>query len=337
MAEQEPSAAPPQQQVTMDKLVELLKADAELRARLAPEVWLALDSRIRLYREGGLPKKDLVTFLNQACGSLKVAGSSGPPPWPPPAGRLFVQDPSSSEPLTEPDGVEVMGLWALTCRFGETLHLSYFGPEALCAALQRAGESVLLTELHVQLLRGLLANASTLRMSQQLPPIGSGLLLQQLPPPEAVSPLSWPEVLRAVLLLLPSREVDPPAAALGALAEAEYSRLSPAHKLSLLRALCDAWLGCPSMEQRLAADAATHFDLSASFSRETIARASKERFENERAAMEAQPDRRIQILNPHHQLALLDASAAAAAGTAAAAAAGTAATAAAATAAATAS
>ncbi len=95
------------------------------------------------------------------------------------------------------------------------------------------------------MLRQILQESANLRPTQLQPPIGSELILQQLPTIESLSLVSWPEVMRAVLLLLPPSEADPPAEALAALREAEYVSLRPRHKLQLLRALGDAWLSCP--------------------------------------------------------------------------------------------
>lgn len=83
---------------------------------------------------------------------------------------------------------------------------------------------------------------------QSTPPLGVSLLLQQLPPPLAVTSTSWPEVMRTLCWLLPSviggaccapGEVE---AALHALEKSDHSALAPGHKLTLLRALVSAYL-----------------------------------------------------------------------------------------------
>ena len=90
--------------------------------------------------------------------------------FPAPPGELFIDDPGAQQPLVEAEASQVMRIWALASRFGEPLGLSSFSPEALCAALQRRGESTLLAELHVALLHSLLQNALWMRPSQMLPP-----------------------------------------------------------------------------------------------------------------------------------------------------------------------
>ena len=72
----------------------------------------------------------------------------------------------------------------------------------LCAAIERGRESILLVELGMALLRALCRQHAYLQSTgQQLPPPMSAdvqpeLLLQQLPPAEAVTPATWGEVLR---------------------------------------------------------------------------------------------------------------------------------------------
>ena len=60
--------------------------------------------------------------------------------------------------------------------------------------------SALLGHLHLRLLRELLhrSNIIALREQQVIPPLEKGLVIQQLPPAEAVTPANWPEALRAV-------------------------------------------------------------------------------------------------------------------------------------------
>ena len=113
--------------------------------------------------------------------------------------------------------------------------------------------------------------------------------------------------MRTVLLLLPSNEVDAPAAALAALADREYSMLCPPHRLALLRALCDTWLGSPSGQLVLSADASKHSELSAGFARESAERESAERAAALKAHADMQLDRSILIVNSHHQLPLAQA------------------------------
>ena len=59
-------------QLSIEKLLELLKSDAELRARLPPTSWSALDVLHREYRSGNVPKKTLVDRLCDMCGKDKV-------------------------------------------------------------------------------------------------------------------------------------------------------------------------------------------------------------------------------------------------------------------------
>ena len=118
-----------------------------------------------------------------------------------------MEDPSAASPLSPPDAADVMCAWSLIGRFGEALDIAPFSPEALCAALQRPGDSVLLAEIHMRVLRDLLQNSASLRETQLPPPaVGGHMFLQQVPTPDAVNPNSWPEVLRVVLLLIPNCE-----------------------------------------------------------------------------------------------------------------------------------
>ena len=147
-----------------------------------------------------------------------------------------------------------MSVWAFAGSFMGTLVLTPFSPEMLCAALQRPGESVLLGELHVRLLRTLLAEFESLRKQQSPAPLDLAMLLQQVPPATAVSSANWPELLRNLGAVLPalfssaeynkgsgagglSRDVC--AEALKRLQDCEYRELSLEHKLSLLRVLVD--------------------------------------------------------------------------------------------------
>jgi hypothetical protein len=183
---------------------------------------------------------------------LKKAGEKaiaeapvGPPP-PEPPGTL----PLKSTALAH----DFMSVWAFAGSFMGTLVLTPFSPEMLCAALQRPGESVLLGELHVRLLRTLLAEFESLRKQQSPAPLDLAMLLQQVPPATAVSSANWPELLRNLGAVLPalfssaeynkgsgagglSRDVC--AEALKRLQDCEYRELSLEHKLSLLRVLVD--------------------------------------------------------------------------------------------------
>ena len=123
------------------------------------------------------------------------------------------------------------------------LNIYPFTPDEFCFALTKPSPSILLTELHVRLLRHVLGDTRMLREKRQVKsPLGTPLL-QQLPPPVAVTPTSWPEVLRCSCWLLPAAHEDVDSrAALDALASCEYSALSLAHKLALLRGLCNLFL-----------------------------------------------------------------------------------------------
>ena len=66
------------------------------------------------------------------------------------------------------------------------------------------------------------------------------MVVQQLPPPGVVSAANWPEVLRAVLWLLPElHETEESRSALAALQRSDYPDLSVAHKLALLTPLTE--------------------------------------------------------------------------------------------------
>ncbi|KAL3912275.1 MAG: hypothetical protein SGPRY_008391 [Prymnesium sp.] len=174
------------------------------------------------------PQKELVGFSPHRGGRV----------WPVPQGKLMLS--RSTCHLAS----QVMGAWSLAMTFCSELQLTHFWPNTLCAALQRDGESVLLAELHMRLLTALLHPAHTPRLTQFQPPAEPSQLLQQLPSADCVTPSSWPEVVRCVCGLLPSIHTEPPV--LSALEEwrvrGEYVLLRAEAKLSLLQALCDAWL-----------------------------------------------------------------------------------------------
>ena len=169
----------------------------------------------------------------------------GPPP-PEPPGTL----PLKSTALAH----DFMSVWAFAGSFMSTLVLQPFSPEELCAALQRPGDSVLLAELHVRLLRTLLAEFESLRKQQSPAPLDLAMLLQQVPPPTSVSAANWPELLRNLGAVLPAlfssaefnkgsgaggAKRDVCAEALERLHACDYKELSLEHKLSLLRVLVD--------------------------------------------------------------------------------------------------
>ena len=93
-------------------------------------------------------------------------------------------------------------MWLFATAFAERLGLTPFSARDLCHAVERGADSILLSELSMALLRGLCRQGSSIRLKgQQLPPPMSAdvqpeLLLQQLPPAEAVTPATWGEVLR---------------------------------------------------------------------------------------------------------------------------------------------
>ena len=167
-----------------------------------------------------------------------AASSAASAAMPEPPGRLPLNDASLAN--------DAVALWCFAVSFEGLLHLTPFTLDEFCAALQRPTPSVLLAELHTRLLRGLLSDAETLRQKwQATPPLGVALLLQQLPPPLAVSATSWPEVLRSVCWLLRANEALESRAAqeaLTALGQRDYPALSATHKLALLRALVSAYL-----------------------------------------------------------------------------------------------
>ena len=250
----------------------------------------AFNELMRLKSQRDLAEQPLQTPADATCE------------FPSPPGRLFVDDASSSQPLVAADGTDVMCAWAFFGRFGSYLQLEPFAPEALCAALQRPGESLLLADIHVRLLRALLQqNVPSLRAGQRTPPPGTELMLQQVPTAESVSPASWPEVLRAVVHLAP--EVEPPADALAALQAGEYTALRPRHKLSLVMALIDAWLSCGTAQQLLQEAVVRIERQELECGRQRYEREMRwQRLERE-AAQEHQPDAGMVVRNPHHEAA----------------------------------
>merc|ERR1740139_1633565 len=115
-----------------------------------------------------------------------AAESRGRGAWPEPLGQLLLH--AEHAHLAG----EVLCTWALAQSFALQIEISPFSANDLCAALQRGGESVLLGELHVRLLRALLRNAPWLREVQVQPPLDASQLLQQLPTAEAVTASNWP-------------------------------------------------------------------------------------------------------------------------------------------------
>ena len=162
--------------------------------------------------------------------------------------------------MPEPDGRlpiapaelagEAMALWSFASSFERVLNLSAFRVDDFLAALNRTDgtPSGLLSEIHTRLLRGLLSDVGRLRAKHQAPPpLGVPLLLQQVPHASAVTPTSWPEVLRTVCCLL--REAAPEtsdgAAALRALSAPSadyYADVTPPQKLALLSGLTQVYL-----------------------------------------------------------------------------------------------
>ena len=87
---------------------------------------------------------------------------------------------------------------------------------------------------------------------------GLPLMLQQVPPPEVVTPCSWPEVLRSVCVLLPELRHPEGAAtgedvlgALRLLEKSEYGALETRHRVALLRTVVDAVGECVTVQQLL--------------------------------------------------------------------------------------
>jgi hypothetical protein len=159
----------------------------------------------------------------------------------------------------------VLEVWLFARAFHKRLGLHPFQAHQLSAAVERGAESPLLVELSMALLRALLEQGDALRGKHQLPPPMSAALgtkvelpLQQLPPPELVTPTTWGEVLRAVGHLLVGFASNPdgegaPAEEAAAQERARLQALAqlgttpfaelPAHaQLTLLQALSDALL-----------------------------------------------------------------------------------------------
>jgi hypothetical protein len=159
----------------------------------------------------------------------------------------------------------VLEVWLFARAFHKRLGLHPFQAHQLSAAVERGAESPLLVELSMALLRALLEQGDALRGKHQLPPPMSAALgtkvelpLQQLPPPELVTPTTWGEVLRAVGHLLVGFAANPdgegaPAEEAAAQERARLQALAqlgttpfaelPAHaQLTLLQALSDALL-----------------------------------------------------------------------------------------------
>ena len=155
---------------------------------------------------------------------------------------------------------EVLGCWDFLASFSKVIGLEKFDVQELGFALERPGPSELLSEVHVRLLRTLLADGAELRRKyQEPPPPDKGLLLQQVPSEQTVSGANWPEVLRSVAWLLPSLLLDGAGAeateAFAALQKTEdYSELPCPTKAMILKTLCDACLACAAVREALDAN-----------------------------------------------------------------------------------
>ena len=177
----------------------------------------------------------------------------------PPVADVVRPDPSGLLPLRDASqAAEVLEVWLFVTAFSGRLGLTPFSARQLCAAVERGCESIVLVELGMALLRALCRQAPSLReKAQQLPPPMSAdvqpeLLLQQLPPPELVTPSTWGEVLRACGHLLAGFAANDDGegkeqeakrrAALALLGHTEFSHLPAQEQLVLLGALCDALL-----------------------------------------------------------------------------------------------
>ena len=170
-------------------------------------------------------------------------------------------DPCGAMPLADTSrSSEVLGCWDFLASFSKVIGLEKFDVQELGFALERPGPSELLSEVHVRLLRTLLADGAELRRKyQEPPPPDKGLLLQQVPSEQTVSGANWPEVLRSVAWLLPSLLLDGAGAeateAFAALQKTEdYSELPCPTKAMILKTLCDACLACAAVREALDAN-----------------------------------------------------------------------------------
>ena len=197
-----------------------------------------------------------------------------------------------------------MGVWAFVYAFSQHLGLAPVSPQELAAALERGGDSPLLAEMHVHLLREVLQSAPALRPRQAMPPHGCGLTLQQLPLPVVVSATNWPEVLRSVSYLLPSGCGDEPepevAEALRALRLSEYPALSSAHKLTLLTELVETLTTCPAFDALLKENERKQGEARIKFAQEMNALVERSRQAAMREAQQRPPLAVRRIHDPHH-------------------------------------
>ena len=246
-------------------------------------------------------------------------------------GRLMLRDPLLAQRL--------MAAWAMASAFGPVVELAPFSPHALAAALQRRGVSALLGHLHLRLLRELLhrSNIIVLREHQVapaardgpltppcaplpyhitpplhpplhpvqvIPPLEKALVIQQLPPAEAVTPANWPEALRSVCWLLPEMHEDASQRdALQALQQVDgYEALGAEHRLELLRTLVESLYATFTVRERLRDNETKQFELTRDFNA-----AAREREAAERTAEARETERTREaeallgvVINPHH-------------------------------------
>ena len=139
---------------------------------------------------------------------------------------------------------------------------------------------------------------------QVIPPLEKALVIQQLPPAEAVTPANWPEALRSVCWLLPEMHEDASQRdALQALQRADgYESLGAVHRLELLRTLVESLYATFTVRERLRENETKQFELTRDFNA-----AAREREAAERSAEARETERAREaeaflgvVINPHH-------------------------------------
>ena len=139
---------------------------------------------------------------------------------------------------------------------------------------------------------------------QVIPPLEKALVIQQLPPAEAVTPANWPEALRSVCWLLPEMHEDATQRdALQALQRVDgYESLGAVHRLELLRTLVESLYATFTVRERLRENETKQFELTRDFNAAAREREAAERGvearETERAR-EAEAFLGV-VINPHH-------------------------------------
>jgi len=188
-----------------------------------------------------------------------------PPPDPPLAPRPTPKYGLNLTPEMQPLAGAMLSACDFVETFGDVLGLSRIQVEDLRAALLHRGPSVLLTELHLGLLRVLVApdpveGAPDLDAKASAHYVAEHkvaehkLLTAVIPTASMLNEHCWPEVLRWVLVGRCAPDDTEAKEALSCLATTEYFELRLPHKVALLSHLCDEVVLSTQLRERLGAN-----------------------------------------------------------------------------------